>query len=75
MPKYVWMCLIKQDSEYAWGPKYARIMNMAGFSICELYAALWLSQNIPSQNYEYILASQYARILTIIVFWICKYYT
>ena len=31
------MCLYKQDSEYAWGPKYAKILNMAGFStICSV---------------------------------------
>ena len=28
MPEYVWTCLYKQDSEYAWGPKYAKILNM-----------------------------------------------
>ena len=33
------MCLNKQDSEYALGPKYAKILNMAGFSICERYTA------------------------------------
>ena len=34
MPEYAWMYLNKQDSEYALGPKYAKILNMAGFSIC-----------------------------------------
>ena len=29
------MWLYKQDSEYAWGPEYAKILNMARFSICE----------------------------------------
>ena len=24
------MCLYKQDSEYAWGPKFAKILNMTG---------------------------------------------
>ena len=33
MPKYVWMCPYKQDSEYASGPKYAKIVNMAKFLI------------------------------------------
>ena len=33
------MCLYKQDSEYTSGPKYAKILNMAGFSICESYTA------------------------------------
>ena len=41
MPEYVSMCLNKQDSEYASGPKicqsfeYGKIQNMTGFSICE----------------------------------------
>ena len=30
------MCLYKQDSEYALGLKYAKILNMASFSICEV---------------------------------------
>ena len=34
------MCLNKQDFEYASGPKYVKILNMAGFSICECYTAL-----------------------------------
>ena len=29
------MYLNKQDSEYASGPKHAKILNMAGLSICE----------------------------------------
>ena len=33
MPEYAWMCLIKQDSKYAWGPKYARILKMVKFWI------------------------------------------
>ena len=33
------MCLYKQDSEYASGPKYAKILNMAGFSVCDRYTA------------------------------------
>ena len=33
------MWLYKQDSEYASGPKYAKILNMAGLSICEYYTA------------------------------------
>ena len=31
MSEYAWMCLYKQDSEYALGPEYATIMNMAKF--------------------------------------------
>ena len=33
------MCLYKNDSEYASGPKYVKILNMAGFSISERYTA------------------------------------
>ena len=33
--EYAWMCLNKQDSEYADGPKYAKILNMPKFSISE----------------------------------------
>ena len=33
MPEYAWMYLNKQDSEYALGPKYAKILNMAKFWI------------------------------------------
>ena len=31
MPEYAGMCLHKQGSEYASGPKYAKILNMAKF--------------------------------------------
>ena len=44
---YVWLWLNKQDFEYASGPKYAKILNMAVFSICERYAAFWIDQNMP----------------------------
>ena len=33
--EYTWMCLDKQDSEYASGPKYGKILNMAKFWICQ----------------------------------------
>ena len=42
MAEYAWMYLDKQDSEYASGPKYAKILNMARFSICERYTAFWI---------------------------------
>ena len=57
------MCLYKQDSEYASGPKYAKILNMAGFSICERYTAFWICQKMPWQSSEYVLDSKYVRIL------------
>ena len=31
------MCLNEQDSEYALGPKYSKILNMAGFLVSEPY--------------------------------------
>ena len=31
MTEYAWMYLLKQDSEYAFGPKYGKILNMAKF--------------------------------------------
>ena len=33
------MCLNKQAFEHVSVPKYAKIMNMTGFSICESYPA------------------------------------
>ena len=63
MPEYDWMCLNKQDSEYASDPKYAKILNMAGLSICDRYRAFWVCQNMPWISFEYILGSKHARIL------------
>ena len=34
MPENTSMCVYKQDSEYVSCPKFAKILNMAGFSIC-----------------------------------------
>ena len=31
MPDYAWMCIYKQGSEYASGPKCVKILNMAKF--------------------------------------------
>ena len=31
MSEYAWMCLNKQDSEYAPGPKYTKILIMTKF--------------------------------------------
>ena len=73
--EYAWMCLYEQDCEYASGPKYAKILNMAGFSKCERYTAFWICQNIFWQSSKYILGSKYARIPNIARFWICKSYT
>ena len=66
MSEYAWMCIFKQNSEYALGPKYAKILNMAKF---------WICQNMPWQSSEYVLGSKYARILNMTGFGICKSYT
>ena len=50
MPEYVWMCLNKHDSEYASGPKYARLLNMSKF---------WIWQG--SQYGNVTQRSEYAR--------------
>ena len=72
--KYAWISLNKTSSEYATGSKYAKILNMAGFSLCERYKALRICQNMPKQSSEYILGSKYARILNMAGSWICKKY-
>ena len=51
MPEYTWMGLNKQDSEYASGPKYAKILNMAKFWMWQSSqyasnAAFWICQNM-----------------------------
>ena len=82
MSECAWMYQYKQDSEYAWGHKYAKILNMAKFwiwragsSICERYTAFWICQNMSWQSSEYILHSKCVRILNMAGFWICKNYT
>ena len=39
MPEYIRMCLYKEDSGYDFGPKYGKVPNMTGFSICEHFTA------------------------------------
>ena len=51
MPEYIWMGPNKQDSEYASGPKYAKILNMDKF---------WKRQD--SQNTSVTQRSEYAKI-------------
>ena len=45
MLEYAWMCLTKQDSEFALDPKYVKLLRMAKF---------WICQNMPWQSSEYI---------------------
>ena len=68
MPEPAWMCLYKQDSEYALGPKCVKILNMAKFWIrrgsqCERYAAYFICQKMPWQSSE-------SWVLNIPLFWI-----
>ena len=51
MSEYAWVCPNKQDSEYALGPKFARILNMGKF---------WRWQD--SQYASVIQRSEYTRI-------------
>ena len=45
-----WICLNKQISEYASGPKHAKIRNMAKFSIREHYAAWHIFEFMSSSK-------------------------
>ena len=47
MPEYAWMCLNKQDSENATGPKYDKILNDKMFNM-----AVFITQR---SQYEYTL--------------------
>ena len=51
MPEYPWIWLNKQDSEYVWSPKYAKILNIEKF---------WIWQD--SQYASVTQHSEYARI-------------
>ena len=48
--EYAWMWLNKQDSEYAYGPKYANILNMAKFWTWQgsQYASVSQRLNMPA---------------------------
>ena len=70
--EYAWVCLYRQNYEYASGPKYAKILNMLKFRI-------WQDSQYESvtQRSEYAgvtQRSEYARIcldkVLIIMFWI-----
>ena len=75
MPEYDWNWLYKQDSEYASGPKYAKILVMAKFWI-------WQSSQYANvtQRFEYtriclefwMYGFKYARIVNMVGFWICN---
>ena len=76
MPEYDWMCLNKQGFEYAYDPKYAKILNMAKFWIWQGSQNTSVSQcqNVP----EYSLLDRVlniSRVLNMPVFWIWNSYT
>ena len=50
MSQYAWMCIYKQDSEYALGPK-AKVLNMGKLWICQGFQYASVTQH-----------SEYARI-------------
>ena len=61
--EYAWMCLDKQDSEYASGPKYGKILNMAKFWICHrvlnigaFHGLLNMPEYVLTESFEYILS-------------------
>ena len=67
------MCLNKQDSEYASGPKYAKILNIAKFLICQGAQYASVTQDSECARIflnisEYISCSKYANILNIAAF-------
>ena len=74
--EYASMWLNKQDSEYAYGPKYTNILNMAKF---------WTWQVLNMRAFHNVLnMSEYAlldrdlniyRVLIMPVFWIWNSYT
>ena len=57
MPEYGWMCLDKQDSEYALGPKYAKILNMASLEIWQgsQYASVRQRSEYPRICHDRVL--------------------
>ena len=61
--EYAWICLNEQGFEYVSGSKYGKNLSMTGFSMCELYTAFWICQNMPWQSSDYISGSKYGRVL------------
>ena len=57
------MCLNKQNSEYASRPKYSKVLNVVGFSICKCYTALTL--NIPEHAVNVSRSSSLYLVLNI----------
>ena len=55
MPKYAWMCVYKQGSEYASSPNYAKILNNVKFWIWQgsEYARVTRGGNMPEYIWIY----------------------
>ena len=72
MSEYAWMCLNKQDFEYAWGPKYAKILNMLKFSIWQRFHCASVTQH--SEYVRICLGSvlNISWVLNMPGFWIWK---
>ena len=70
VPEYAWMCLYKQDSKYASGPKYAKILNMAKFWIWQgsQYASVTQRSNYTKICLGRVL--NISRVLNMPGFWI-----
>ena len=54
--EYAWIYLYKKDSEYALGPKYAKFLHMAWFSICQ-HSILDMPEYALTERSEYIMDS------------------
>ena len=55
MPKYAWMCVYKQGSEYASSPNYAKILNNVKFWMWQgsEYARVTQGGNMPEYIWIY----------------------
>ena len=51
MPKYAWMRVYKQDSEYALGANYAKIFNNVKFWIWQGSEYIWIYDNRKGLEY------------------------
>ena len=63
MPKYAWICLNKQDSEYSSRPKYTKILYMAKFWIWQVSQYASDTQRSEYARICLISGSKYASIL------------
>ena len=51
IPEYAWMCLYKQDFEYASSPKYAKILKMQSFEYGRVLNMLALKSVLDMPEY------------------------